>query len=132
MMSAQPIELQRTRSIRPWVLGFIGILIAAVAFGGALLELLRRWTTQEEYSHGFLIPVVTVWLLLARRDAIFAGIGRPSWDGVICILLAMLMHIIGQLSAIFVLSQLAFIIALVGITLAVGGLPLFKLTIVPL
>lgn len=131
-MSVQSSIFKNTSATRACILGFVATLVIVVVFRGALVELVRRWTTQEEYSHGFLIPVVTVWLLLARRDAIFAGIGRPSWDGVICILLAMLMHIIGQLSAIFVLSQLAFIIALVGITLAVGGLPLFKLTIVPL
>ena len=131
-MSVQPVELSRTGTIRAWVLGFIAALLATVAFRGALLELVRRWTTQEEYSHGFLIPLVTAWLLWTRRDALLASIGRPAWSGAVLILLAMVIHVTGALSAIFILSQLAFIVALLGITLAVGGLPLLRAAFVPI
>ena len=131
-MSVLPIELQRARSIRPWVLGFIGILIAAVAFGGALLELPKRWTTQEEYSHGFLIPVVTAWLLWIRRDALLASLGRPAWSGAILILLAIVMHVIGSLSAILIFSQLAFVTVLLGIILSIGGFSLLRAAFVPI
>ena len=131
-MSVQTIELSRTSAIRPWMLGFIAVLVAIVAFSGALVELVRRWTTQEEYSHGFLIPVVTAWLLWTRRDALLASIDRPAWSGAILILLAMGMHVTGALSAIFILSQLALIVALLGITLAVGGFPLLRAAFVPI
>src|SRR3979490_3196900 len=57
VMSVRSIEFPRTGAMRAWVLGFIAALLAAVGFGGALFELVRRWTTQEEYSHGFLIPL---------------------------------------------------------------------------
>lgn len=130
-MLVQSIESPRTGAARAWVLGFVAALLAAVGFSGALLELVRRWTTQEEYSHGFLIPLVTAWLLWTRRDALVASIGRPAWSGVILILLAMVMHVVGQLSAIFILSQLAFIIALLGIILAIGGFSLLRAAFVP-
>lgn len=131
-MSVQTIELSRTSAIRPWILGVISALVAMVAFRGALVELVRRWTTQEEYSHGFLIPVVSAWLLWTRRDALLASMGRPAWRGAILILLAMVMHVTGALSAIFILSQLAFIVALFGITLAVGGVSLLRAAFVPI
>lgn len=131
-MSVQTIELSRTSAIRPWILGVISALVAIIAFSGAIVELIRRWTTQEEYSHGFLIPVVAAWLLWTRRHALLASIGRPAWSGSILILLAMVMHLTGTLSAIFILSQLAFIVALFGITLAVGGFSLLRTAFVPL
>ena len=130
-MSLQPIEFPRTGATRAWILGFIAALLAAVAFHEALFELVRRWTTQEEYSHGFLIPLVTAWLLWTRRDALLASLGQPAWTGAALILLAMVIHVVGQLSAIFILSQLAFIIALLGIILAVGGTSLLRTTFVP-
>jgi len=131
-MSVQSIEFPRTSAVRAWILGFIAALLAAVAFRGALFELVRRWTTQEEYSHGFLIPLVTAWLLWTRRDALLVSIGRPAWTGAVLILLAMVMHVIGALSAIFIISQLAFIISLLGIILAVGGFSLFRAAFVPI
>jgi exosortase D (VPLPA-CTERM-specific) len=131
-MSVQSIAFPRTNANRAWILGLIAVLLATIAFRGALFELVRRWTTQEEYSHGFLIPLVAAWLLWTRRDALLASIGRPAWTGAILILLAMVMHIIGQLSAIFILSQLAFIITLLGILLAIGGFPLLRAAFVPI
>jgi exosortase D (VPLPA-CTERM-specific) len=132
VMSVQSIDFPRASAIRIWILGFIAALLAALAFRGALFELVRRWTTQEEYSHGFLIPIVSAWLLWNRRDALLASIDRPAWSGAVLILLAMVMHAIGSFSAIFILSQLAFIIALLGISVAVGGFPLLRVAFVPI
>lgn len=108
------------------------VLVAAATYSEALLELVRRWTKQEEYSHGFLIPVIVAWLFWTRRDALVASIGQPSWTGPALILLAAAMHIAGKLSALFVLSQLAFIVTLVGITLGIGGYSLLKVSFVPI
>jgi exosortase D (VPLPA-CTERM-specific) len=132
VMSTQSIELPKTNPIEPWILGFIALLLGLAGFSGALFELVRRWSTQEEYSHGFLVPLVAAWLLWTRRDALLASLGRPAWTGALLILLAMAMHVMGELSAIFILSQLAFIVALLGITLAIGGFSLLRVTFVPI
>ena len=131
-MSVQSVAFSKTGPVRAWILGFIAALLAAIAFRGALFELVRRWTTQEEYSHGFLMPLVAAWLIWTRRDVLLASFGRPAWTGVLLILLAMLMHVVGALSAIFILSQLAFIVALLGITLAVGGFSLLRVAFFPI
>jgi exosortase D (VPLPA-CTERM-specific) len=107
-------------------------MVATLAFSQPLLELIHRWVTQEEYSHGFLIPLVTVLLLWTRRDAIAGTIGRPSWIGLVPISFALVLHIAGELSAIFILSQIGFVIALMGIALSVGGTALLKLVFIPL
>ena len=103
-----------------------------LGFSDALLELLRRWTAQEEYSHGFLIPVIAAWLLWTRREAIVASIGTPSWTGPLLIVLAAALHVVGKLSSLFLLPQLAFIVALIGIVLAFGGFALLKVTWLPI
>lgn len=131
-MLVQSASVAQARSLRAGLLALAAVLVALVAFGGALSELVHRWNTQEEYSHGFLIPVVTAWLLWMRRDALLASVGRPAWTGTALILLALLMHTIGELSAIFILSQVGFVVALVGITLSVGGFPLLRVAIVPI
>ena len=114
------------------LLAIAALLVCVAGFGGALLELVRRWNQQEEYSHGYLIPLVTIWLLWARRDALRASIGQPSLAGPALILIAVLMHITGELSAVWLLSQVGFIIALYGIALAFGGYSLLKVVFVPI
>lgn len=110
----------------------IAVIICIIGFGGALQELVRRWSVQEEYSHGFLIPFIAAWLLWSRRDALRASIGKPSWSGLVLILLAGVMQIIGKLSALYILSQVGFIIALIGVVLGFGGYSLLKVTFVPI
>ena len=131
-MSEHSIAFRKTNPVPPWMWGCTAVLLAAIAFRGALFDLVGRWTTEEEYSHGFLIPLVSAWLLWTRRDALLASIARPAWTGPILILLAMFIDVIGQLSSIFVLSPLAFVVALLGIVLATGGSPLLKVAFVPI
>jgi exosortase D (VPLPA-CTERM-specific) len=125
-------RLSKASANRTLVLVAIAVVATFAVFSGALLELLHRWSTQEEYSHGFLIPVVSAWLLWSRRDAIGASVGQPSWLGFTLIVLALIVHIIGELSAIYILSQVGFVVALLGIMLAAGGYSLCRVTLVPI
>ena len=77
----QSDRVPQITAIRTGLLVLLAILVAILGFSGALTELVHRWNQQEEYSHGFLIPVVTAWLLWTRRDALRANIGQPSWIG---------------------------------------------------
>jgi exosortase D (VPLPA-CTERM-specific) len=115
------------------ILAIAAALVSIAVFGpGALLELVRRWNGQEEYSHGFLIPIITAWLLWTRRHSLRASVGQPSFAGVALILLALGMHLVGELSAIWILSQIGFVITLMGIVLAIGGYSLLRVAFIPL
>jgi len=117
---------------RAGLVSFAAVAIGVAAFAGALYELTLRWQRQEEYSHGFLIPVVALWLLWSRRDALRANLGAPSWTGPAVILAALAVHFVGEISAIFAFSQLSFILVLVGIALSVGGLGLLRVVLIPI
>jgi exosortase D (VPLPA-CTERM-specific) len=108
------------------------VLLAVVVFSGPLLELVGRWERQEEYSYGFLIPFIVAWLLWSRRRAILESIGRPSWIGLALILVAGVMHVIGELSALFIFSQVGFLLVLFGIVLGFGGISLLRVVFVPI
>jgi exosortase D (VPLPA-CTERM-specific) len=130
-MSVQSVAFSKLGATQTWILGFVAALGAAAGFRGALFELVRRWTTQEEYGHGFLVPLVAAWLLWTRRNALLASMGRPAWTGALLIVLAMALHIVAVLGAIFILSQLAFIVTLMGIILSVGGFSLLRTAFFP-
>ena len=131
MMSVQSLRT-RSNTIPTGLLVSIAILLAVAAFSGGLWNLVVRWTQQEEYSHGFLIPVVVAWLLWARRDALRASVGRPSWTGPVLIMLTIPVLIVGELSGLFFLSQLGFIVTLIGIVLAIGGYSLLRVAFIPI
>src|SRR5260370_4509917 len=103
-MSVQSLKLSQTSMMPKALIALIAVLVGLAAFGGSLLELVHRWIAQEEYSHGFLIPVVTAWLLWNRRDAFIASICRPALAGPRLVLIALASHLFGGFSGIFFLS----------------------------
>lgn len=103
-----------------------------VCYGEPVLEAVRRWGAQDEYGHGFLIPAISGWLLWTRRRVLAESLGRPAWAGLVVGAVAGGLHIVGELSALFVLSQLAMILALFGAALCIGGVALLRVTFVPI
>src|SRR5262245_44124774 len=128
MKPDRPNASELTRPSALYLGGFalVSVIVSLVAYGRPLLELVRRWTVQEEYSHGFLIPLIVAWLLLSRRKAIVDSIGQPSWVGPLLILIAAAMHVVGVLSALYLLSQVGFVVTLLGVALGLGGWPLLR------
>lgn len=109
-----------------------GLIIAFVAYFGGLSDLVTRWNKQEEYGHGYFIPLITLWFLWVRKDALIASIGASSWTGPALIAIGSIGLLLGELSAIFVLIQLGFLLAIIGLVLAYGGKSLLKVSILPI
>lgn len=110
-----------------------GLACAVVAsYGEPVLEAVRRWSVQEEYSHGFLIPAISVWMLWTRRVALAESLGSPSWVGLLVGAFAGAIHILGELSALSTLSQIGMILALFGVSLCIGGVALLRVTFLPI
>jgi exosortase D (VPLPA-CTERM-specific) len=114
------------------ILFALGLFLAIAAYAGGLVELVVRWSKQEEYSHGFFIPLIALWLLWQRRDALRQSLGQPSWSGMPLLLAALAMLVLGELTAIFILVQYGFLLSLVALVLCFGGLPLARVTILPI
>jgi exosortase D (VPLPA-CTERM-specific) len=129
-MLVRSVRVYQSSSSRTLLLVAGAVLFSIFLFNQALAELVNRWIRQEEYSHGFLVPIVSLWFLWSRRAAIAASVGRPAWAGAILLLCAMALHLLGELSAIFVFSQVAFILTLIGVVLALGGYPLLRVTFI--
>ena len=90
-MSATPTSTSdRSRAIATGLLVAVAVLVASIAFSGALTELVNRWIRQDEYSHGFFIPVIAAWLLVGaarcaprqHRAAVLERIGADPARGV--------------------------------------------------
>jgi exosortase D (VPLPA-CTERM-specific) len=109
-----------------------GLFMAFVAYFGGLSDLVTRWNKQEEYGHGYFIPLISLWFLWGRKEALMASIGASSWTGPALIAIGSVGLLLGELSAIFVLIQLGFLLAIMGLVLAYGGKSLLKVSLLPI
>lgn len=108
------------------------LVIAFVAYFGGMKDLVTRWNTQEEYGHGYFIPLISLWLLWQRKDALLAAIGEASWVGPALIFGGCIGLLLGELTAIYVLMQFSFLITLIGLVLAYGGKSLLRVALLPI
>lgn len=130
-----PAAGRRLAGVRPGlpeVVLLLGVVFAFLAAGGGLADLLHRWHKQEEYSHGYFIPLIALWLLWSRRRALVESRGQPSRWGPVAIVASAAMLLVGELSAIMILIQLAFLAFLAGLVLCYGGTSLLRLTLLPI
>ncbi|MAV29796.1 MAG: VPLPA-CTERM-specific exosortase XrtD [Cycloclasticus sp.] len=99
----------------------VSLSIAVWAYWNGLAEAFSRWGNQEEYSHGFLIPMVTLYILWEKRGVILSSAGQPLWLGVWLVLIASMVFLIGEVSALYLLIQYAFVLVLIGLSLVIFG-----------
>lgn len=96
------------------------LLIGWVCFDG--LALMVSWWEREEYSHGYLIPLVAIYLLWQKREILPQYIERGSYFGVFVVFLALLAWLLGELSAIYTIIQYAFLIGVFGLAISWIGI----------
>lgn len=106
--------------------------LLGVAFFPTLRWLVRSWLGNPYYSHGFLVPLISAYLIWRRRS-----VEKEPWDGGLLVLAAgVAMHLYAVPSRMYVLSALGLIVVAVGLVLTFygrialrrWGFPLFFLT----
>ncbi|MEM1152964.1 MAG: VPLPA-CTERM-specific exosortase XrtD [Pseudomonadota bacterium] len=100
----------------------LGSLLAlAVVFQRGLIEIEYRWSTLEEYSHGYMIPLVALFLLWKVAPDIKRLDWRPTVWSLAMLAVALVGWALGELSSLFIIVHYSLLLALVSIALAVVG-----------
>lgn len=110
------------------------LVCAALAFlfANVLLKLGRDWWTDENYSHGLLVPFVIGFIVWAEFDALKKLVTKPNfWLGFSVILLALLMLLGGTLGAELFTQRISFVLMLAGIIVYFFGAKILQMLAVP-
>ncbi len=130
------------------VAGLAGLVLFFSVYGvsvwqGASRQSLFGWlymmwssesTDAVDYSHGMVIPLVSLWLLWRRRADLLKAFETPQPHvfGAVLLVAAVALHFAGLRMQIPHASALGFVIALWGLAWSFGGLALARQTLFPL
>lgn len=106
-------------------------LIGFIFFEG-LTELERIWELKEEYSYGYMIPFISLFLIWQRKDLLERVSFNGSWAGFALVVLGFALFMMGNLSTLFLIVQYSFLVVVLGLALAFCGWRGFKIIAVPL
>jgi exosortase len=117
---------QPPRSYRAIRSGHAPLLGAALLAAGlvwaswpALCSMASRWSHDPRYSHGFLVPLFSLWLLWHRRAELPAM--RPNWWGLSLIGLGSVIQAFGSIVNVEWAAGVSLLPTLAGISLLAGG-----------
>ncbi len=105
----------------PWFAGVLLILVVMVTHASAVWVAAQRWWSDPDYQHGFLVPVVAVWMLYARREFLAGWTPRGSWWGLALIGFAAALRWASAYYYVALVDPLSIVPLLAGIVLFVGG-----------
>ncbi len=97
-------------------------LVLAFVYRTVLAKLGLAWWTDENYSHGLLIPFVIGWILWSEAETLSEIAKKPSfWIGGLTILTALFLLLIGTLGAEIFTQRISFVMMIAGIVLYFWG-----------
>jgi len=98
----------------------MGVSIGFTFYDG-IEAIIRQWYASEEYSHGYLIPLISGFLVWQKRDQLARLQFSGSWIGWLVCLAGIGLYFLGELSTLYIIIQYALIITLASVVLAFTG-----------
>jgi exosortase len=115
-------ELKRMLPSRSALVAWVVLASILVGFSWqSLLHLVATWRGQEDYQHGFFVPLFAMFLLWARRDKFPTSVDRGSAWGLVFFGLWALIRWVAIYFNYGTLPELSLVPFFAGVALFVGG-----------
>jgi exosortase len=127
-------KAKAAQSITPRVIG--AWLLFSVTFAAAYYPvwsgLVRAWNGSDDYSHGFFIVPLALYMVWRERGRLSAQAIRGSWIGLPVVLISLFAYLFAQVGEILTLSSVSLVLFVWGAVIFLCGTGVFRATIYPL
>lgn len=108
------------------------IAVAVFTYFGAISLMVKTWMSRNTYSHGFLIPMISLYLVWLDRERLKDLPIRPSIiGGMLGVLASCLLLITGMVSGVSMVQQISLLILIPSVILALFGPGYLKVLALP-
>ena len=123
--TAAVVQLGRLRPWH-WSLALLAAGLLTLIFFEGLVKMIGAWD-QEEYSHGYMLPVVAAFLVWQRSTRLALIPFESSWWGVLLTVFGLFVFVAGELGTLYTVVQYGLLITLGGLLLSFMGRRAFLL-----
>jgi exosortase len=103
----------------------ICLLVVAIYFH-VLIKLVIDWWQIPDFSHGFLVPLFSAYLVWEKRETLRATSIAPCWSGIAVIALGLIVLLLGIYGSELFLSRVSLVILMAGLVLCFAGRQFLK------
>jgi exosortase len=101
-------------------------------FGHTLVKLVKDWSQDDNYSHGFLIPFITAYMIWQKKDKLSEYALKASNWGLLIMGMGMVLHIVGNIGAELFTMRFAIIMTILGLSLYLFGKGITREILIPI
>ncbi|HUN24789.1 MAG TPA: VPLPA-CTERM-specific exosortase XrtD [Steroidobacteraceae bacterium] len=109
----------------------LAAVVVTILFHRTLDYLYANWH-REEYSHGFLIPPLSAYLVWRRRALLQRVSREGSWAGFVLVVLGISLYVLTFFATVVGADAYALVVVIAGFALAVLGWQGFRVALVPI
>jgi exosortase len=107
------------------------ILLVGWLYYSILSRLAVQWVNDPNFSHGFFVPLFSLFVLWQTRAKIAATPVKPSWTGAFILVFGLLVLVIGVLGAELFLSRSSLLLVICGLVVLLWGWKMFRAVLFP-
>jgi len=128
-----PSSLKRLTPYRTTLLKSAVIVACLVILYFRVLQgLVSDWIRMPDFSHGFLIPIVSLYFFYERRKELSALNRSSNWIGLVLLLFGIVLLLLGNLATEYFTMRFSILVVLGGIILFLLGKEVFKTLLFPI
>jgi exosortase len=108
------------------------ILFLAALYFSIVPDMVRDWYNDDNYSHGFIVPLISGYFLYIRKKELWAALVEPWGPGLLLVVMGLAQLTIGWLGTEYFTMRSSLIVLLSGMTLYFFGKGIFRIALLPL
>lgn len=109
---------------RNYLFLIVGLLL--LVYMPALIDLVTDWATDGNYSHGFLVPIISGYLIWRKRKELAELEKSTHWLGLAIVLAGMILFILGNGASEYFTVRVSLVITIFGLILYLYGKPTIR------
>ncbi len=107
-------------------------IVIVLLFAPVLFELMKYWRINNDYSHGFFIIPISIYMIWVKREKISALTPKPQWAGVLVMIVFSIFYVVSVIIKFHSLSHLSMIVLLIGTMISIFGWAITKELLAPI
>jgi exosortase len=108
------------------------VLLIAVTYAAIVPGMVTDWYRDDNYSHGFIVPLISGWFLYTRREELKKELVEPWGPGLLVIIFGLIQLTVAWLGTEYFTMRSSLVVLLAGVTLYLFGKRIFRIALLPL